>query len=136
MDFGPSPSTNRDITKSANFFDSLRFAIRGIGMALVREANFRRQVALFVISLLLAWWLKLGTVDIVVILLVSAAVTTLELINSAIEALADAVHPDYNAKIQSAKDMSAGAVLIVSLLALVVGIKILAPPLIIKFFSV
>jgi diacylglycerol kinase len=74
-------------------------------------------------------WLQLDAVRWCVLVLVIAAVLVGETINTAIEALVDLVSPDYHEQAKIAKDVSAGAVLILSVAAVVVGLLLLAPPL-------
>ena len=116
-------------TKNRTFTESLGHAIRGLVSALLFEANVRRQALIFLLALTLGFWLKLATIQFAIVLVISVAVLTMELINSSIEAIADAVHPDYNEHIQRAKDMAAGAVLIVSCAAAVLGLAIFLPPI-------
>jgi len=103
--------------------------VRGVATGLVLEANVRRQVFVFFLAITLAAWLGLSAVQFAIVVVVSAAVISMELLNSALEALADAVHPDYDERIQRVKDMAAGAVLIVSVTALMIGISIFLFPL-------
>lgn len=96
-------------------------------MALKREANLRRQVVAFTAVLLAAWWLNVTSGQWLFVLLISVAVLSMELVNSSIEALADAVHPQEDERIERAKDMAAGAVLVVSLASLVVALAVFGP---------
>ncbi|MAF81154.1 diacylglycerol kinase [bacterium] len=116
-------------TKSRHFGDALKHALHGILTAFFLEANVRRQVLVFIVAVVLAVWLNIPMFQLAIVLVASAAVMTMELLNSSLEALADAVHPEYDQRIQKSKDMAAGAVLLVSLAALFVGIAIFGPPL-------
>ena len=57
------------------------------------------------------------------------AVWSAELLNTAVEALTDLVSPEYHALAGKAKDVAAGAVLVVAAGALVVGLLVFGPPL-------
>ena len=48
-----------------------------------------------------------------------------ELLNSALETLADHLHPEQHPEVGAAKDIAAGAVLVASAVALVVGLAFL-----------
>lgn len=63
----------------------------------------------------------------VVIVICIVLVFAAELINSSIEAFTDLLAPEYHKKAEKAKDMAAGAVLVVSIGALVAGIMIFLP---------
>lgn len=120
--------------KSKSFPESLSYAVRGIALAFFRESNMRRQVVMLLAVAVLAWWLKMSPAQFLVLLSVSVAVLALELINSSVEALADAVHPDYDERIERAKDMAAGAVLVVSAAAAIVGLSIFLPVLVERYY--
>lgn len=105
----------------SSFRRSVYFAIQGIFHALRRERNFRRQLIVLALTLFAAWVMQLSSVSLALILVVSSVVLTAELFNTALEALADAVHPALHPKIRLAKDIAAGAVLVASLFAILVG---------------
>jgi len=56
-----------------------------------------------------------------------------EMLNTAVEELADVVSPGYNAKVKVAKDVAAGMVLLSSVGLALVGLVILVPPLLALF---
>ncbi len=98
------------------------FAVAGWRAGWRRETSFRSQMliagmALFGLVVLRPqpiWW--------AVVLLVVAMILALELLNSAIEAVIDLLHPGLHDEIKAAKDMVAGAVLLISVAALGVGL--------------
>ncbi|CAN5746196.1 diacylglycerol kinase [soil metagenome] len=97
------------------------FALTGWKTAWRRERSFRIQAwfalaafaALIVLRPPPIWWALVG--------LTCALVLALELINSAIEALIDLLHPAIHPEIKAIKDMLAGAVLAISCAALFVA---------------
>ena len=103
------------------FLHRLGFAVNGIRAAWRREPNFRIQLAFAggLVVLLLA--LRPGFYWSAILLLVAALVLAAEMINSALEALIDHLHPDIHPEIRIIKDMAAGAVLIFSLTALLLA---------------
>lgn len=119
--------------KSRHFGESLQHAGRGFFVAVMLEANVRRQLALLLVVLVAAWWVRLAMVEVVIVLALAVMVIATELMNSSLEALADAVHPDFSEHIQRAKDMSAAAVLLVSFFALLVGVIIFLPRVVFFF---
>ncbi len=112
-----------------SFTRSVRYAARGMRVAWQLEPNLTRQLFAALLVIILAFSLHLSTLRIAVLVICCAAVLVLELLNSALEAVADAVHPHYHDKIRDAKDMLAGAVLVMSLAAVFVGLLLLGPPL-------
>lgn len=67
--------------------------------------------------------------DWAVLTLTIGAVLTGELINTVVEALVDLASPEYHELAKVAKDVAAGAVLVMALTAISVGLLILGPPL-------
>ena len=93
-------------------------ALRGIGFALRTQASVRWQalaaaavaLALCVLRPAPLWWALAA--------LACAAVLAAELLNTAIERLADELHPGDSDGIRDLKDCAAGAVLLAALAAL------------------
>jgi undecaprenol kinase len=104
--------------KGQSFFKRLQFALAGLRAAFRHESSFRTQlmaatavlVVLCIVRPPLIWW--------AVSLLAIGLVLVAELLNSALEALADLLHPAQHPEIRRAKDLAAGAVLLASVIAL------------------
>lgn len=105
---------------------SARAAGAGLRHTWVHEPNFRLQLGAAALALALAAWLRAPLAPIV---LVSALVLALELVNTAVEALTDLVSPQQHPLARVAKDAAAGAVLLASAFAVLVGLAVLGPPL-------
>ena len=111
---------------------SFRFAAEGI-FALFRFENNAKIHLLAAIAVVVAGiWLELDRVEWVLILIQVGLVLTAEAFNTAIEKLADVVSPERHPQIKAVKDLSAGAVLLVVILAVVVGFLIFGAKLIDK----
>lgn len=108
------------------FKRSFAYALRGVQAVWRREPNFRIEVGLAALALALCAWLGVSALPVV---LVSALVLALELVNSALEAAIDLLSPELHPLAEHAKDAAAGAVLIASAAALLVGLWHLGPPL-------
>lgn len=78
------------------------------------------------------WWLKLAPPEWALVLTAMALVGMAEAINTALEKLADTVHPARHPGIGQAKDIAAGAVLLAILFALGIGLAVLGPRLLAK----
>lgn len=111
------------------FFTSLRIAISGLKITFKKEQSFRIQVFIGLIVILLMFVLKLNPLEKSVLIIVIAMVLSLELINSQIERFLDVIQPSYQPEVKLIKDISAAAVLIAALGAIVVGVVILLPHL-------
>jgi diacylglycerol kinase len=115
--------------KHTNFFSALKIAIIGIQGLFSESRNARIQLVVFSLVLLAGFIVDLNRFEWLWILGASAAVFTLEAINTSIELLADVYTLEYNAKIKQVKDIAAGAVLMMSISAVIVGILIFSPHL-------
>jgi diacylglycerol kinase (ATP) len=110
--------------KNRPLHERLGFAAEGLRTGWLRERSFRTQSIAALAALLLLilvrppafWW--------ALVAVVAAMVLALELLNSAVEGVIDLLHPGLHPEIRAIKDMIAGAVLIVSLAALVVGVSL------------
>lgn len=107
--------------KNRPFAERMGFALEGWRTGWRRENSFRAQARLGAAALLALIALRPAPVWWALVLLVSALVMALELLNSAMEAVIDLLHPEIHPSIKAAKDMLAGAVLLMSCAALVVG---------------
>lgn len=108
---------------------SFRFALSGLKSLLKNEHNSRIHLAAAIIAIASGLILKLDIQEWCILLIVIGMVFITELINSALEALADRVEPGKNDLIGKAKDYSAGAVLISAMIALITGLLIFIPKL-------
>ncbi len=108
--------------KNRPFLFRLRCAVAGVAHALRAEHSLRFQgtALLAVVAALL--WLRPGAVWSALLLLASFGVLAAELFNTAIERLADHLHPQRHPEIRIVKDCAAGAVLLAVLGALAVGV--------------
>ena len=106
---------------------SFRFAIKGIKNLIINEHNARIHLTALLVVIGLGLFLKLELMEWVAITIVSGIVILTELINTAIENLADIVEPKWNEKIGKIKDYSAGAVLVAAIVSVIVGGIIFIP---------
>jgi diacylglycerol kinase len=114
-----------------NFFfemwKSFGHAWRGLLVTFRTERSFRIQVAAAFVVFLVLILLPLQGWERAFLLLATASVLVLELLNSMVERLVDLVKPRVHGYVRDIKDIMAAAVLVVSLFALAIGILILWP---------
>lgn len=110
--------------KNRPFAARLGCALRGFAHALGTERSLRVQI--LILAAVLAALLKLrpGALWWALVLSSSATVLGCELLNSALEQLADALHPGASEAIARVKDCAAAAVLIASLGAVAVAVAL------------
>lgn len=112
--------------KHGGFGRAVRQASRGIADTFRDEPHFRFQLFVALAALALSLWLGTGSA---VVLLCCALVLASELVNTAVERLADALHPQPHPLVGAAKDAAAGAVLTSAVVAVLVGLISLGPAL-------
>jgi len=104
---------------------SFRFAGQGM-LALFRfENNAKVHLLLAMLVIAAGLWLGLSRVEWAIILTQIGLVWAAEAINTAIEKLCDFVSPGLHPQIKAIKDMASGAVLMVAIMAVVVGLLVL-----------
>ncbi len=108
---------------------SIRHAWRGLRLCFKTERSFRIQTAIFLGLIVVTVLLPLTTGERFILLSVAMFVLVLELLNSALERLVDLIKPRLDPYAGDAKDLMAGAVLLASGFALVIGVVILLPHL-------
>ena len=109
---------------------SFRYAINGLKILIKNEHNSRIHLVAMIVAIILGIILKISNLEWIAIVMVIGFVFSIEIINSAIENLADFVSPNYNEIIKKVKDLSAASVLISALVSLIVGIIIFIPKII------
>lgn len=112
---------------------SLGHALNGLKAVLGAEQNFRTHLLAALLAIFLGFWLRISRMEWVWVTACITVVMSAEAMNTAIEKLSDALHPGYHEKIKTVKDIAAGAVLIVSAGALVIGAIIFVPHLVRRF---
>ncbi len=105
-----------------------KFKVAFIGLlSAFNDKSVLIQIVLGTLVLIVSFILKLEKIDFIVILICISCVITTEILNTAIEEICDMYTTSHNEKIKYIKDLSAGAVLFVSIVALVIGLIIFIP---------
>lgn len=102
-------------------------ALAGLGWALRTQRNLQVHALAATAALILGFLLKLERWEWCAVLLACAAVWTAELLNTAVEVLADRVSLQREEAIRRCKDVAAAAVLVTALMALAVGAVVFLP---------
>ncbi len=116
---------------------SFPHAIRGIMICLIFEHNMKFHVFVSLIIIVLGYVFNLSREEWIATLACIGVVLCAEIINTAIEDLCDVVRDNLNLdyqKTKDARDLAAGAVLIVSFISLVIGIMIFGPKFVALFY--
>ncbi|MFA5030215.1 MAG: diacylglycerol kinase family protein [Patescibacteria group bacterium] len=110
-----------------SFKHSIVYASRGLTYVFRHEQNFRIQIFIAAIVLLCGYFFDISKRDLLLILMLIAGVLILELVNTVLEYFLNVVEPKIHIQAKIIKDIMAGAVLLMSLAAAVLGTLIFWP---------
>ena len=122
-------NTNKDNFRGQSILRSFGVAISGILLVVKEERNIKIHILATILAIILGVVLNISIGEWCVVTIAIGIVMAGELINSAIETLVDVVMPNYDIRAKKVKDVSAGAVLILAISALIVGMLIFIPKL-------
>ena len=119
--------------KPANWVANINCAIEGILWTTATQRHMRSHFLAALFVLLLALFLHVSILEFILLTFAVTLVLFAELFNTALEVLVDLVSPEYHILAKRAKDVAAGAVLVASCGAAVIGFfafaRYLIPPL-------
>ena len=107
-----------------DFLKSFIYAIHGLWSGIADQRNLKFQLGVAVIVVGAGFQLSITAIEWSIILLCIAMVIGLELVNTALENLVDLVTLERKPLAGKIKDIAAGAVLIVSVLSVIIGVII------------
>lgn len=112
-------------------YKSFEFAASGLRGIIVQERNFKIQLSIGFLAVILGFILNLTLSEWLDLVIVITLVLIFELINTSIEEIVDLVSPEYREKAKIAKDVAAGTVLVASIGSVIVGVLLFLPKIII-----
>lgn len=112
-----------------NRFRAFKFAFKGFYLLISQEHSIIAQVLIAAAVTVLGFILKISMVEWMFQILAIGLVLSIESLNTAIERLADFVHPEHHKKIGVIKDIGAGASFFAVLSAFIIGLLIYLPKL-------
>ena len=109
--------------KSQGFNNTFKNARKGFRLVLKSEMNIRVHIVIALLVLLFAYLLDFTAIEYCIALFAIAMVIITEMLNTAIEFALDAIyHNRYSKMVGMAKDISAGAVMFASVIAVIIGL--------------
>ena len=115
------------VNKNKTLKDSFFHAYEGINYAVTKERNMHIHVSVSVLVIVAGAILRISYGEWLICLLLIGLVMSLELVNTAIEAVVDMITTKEDPVAKVAKDASAGAVLISSIISAIIGFAIFLP---------
>lgn len=117
--------------KKQNFSNTFKNAKKGMRLSIKSERNIRVHLFAAALVLISAYCLNFSITKFCILLLTIASVISAEMFNSAIEFSLDSIfHNKYCRMVGMAKDIAAGAVMVVTITAVLIGVLLFAPPVI------
>lgn len=118
---------NRYQKEKKSLKGSFKHAYNGLKYAYYAENHIRSHIMMAFLAIFMAYFLDISKIEWLIIIASIFFVITLELINTSIEVIIDMIEPNLNPLAGLVKDISAGAVLLGAILALINGFVIFAP---------
>jgi len=106
---------------------SYSYAIRGLFKTFREEQNLKIQTFASLAVLILGIYFSISRIEWAILTLVVCLVLTAEITNSAVERITDVLKPRINTYIKEIKDIMAAAVLLSSIAAVIIGVIIFFP---------
>ena len=113
--------------KREPLYKSFGFAFEGIFNTIRSERNIKIHLFATIMVVIFGFLLKISYVEWLICLLLFGLITSLELVNTAVEAVVDLATQERQALAKKAKDAAAGAVLYSAIIAAVIGGVIFFP---------
>ena len=113
----------------ARLINALRYSMQGLGAALKHEAAFRQELLVCVVLIPVAIWAGSTLAEQLLLIASLFFVLIVELLNSALEALADSITTQQHPLIGRAKDLGSAAVMVSILFAIAAWLTIMFSPL-------
>lgn len=103
------------------------YAIKGAWILIRSEPSIQVQVVISLIVIIAGIYFDITTTEWMFQIFAIGLVLSTEGLNSAVEGIADFIHPDFHTKIGYIKDVAAGAVLFAAITAIVIACFIYFP---------
>lgn len=119
--------------KTKKIINSFKYAIQGFLMSFKKERNMKIHFFIMIAVIIAGFLLKISKIEWIICIILFGMVIGGEMFNTAIETTVDIAMPFKNHKAKVAKDVSAGAVLILAITSVIVGCMIFIPKIIVYF---
>ena len=110
---------------------SLSYALKGLRYLIKTENSIKVQLFLSLLLTACGFLFHISTTEWIAQIMCIALVLTAESLNTAVEKIANFIHPEYHEKIGIIKDVAAGAVAFAAIFAILIGCIIYIPKIIV-----
>ena len=119
------------MNSESNFFlnriKAVKYAAKGFWILITSEKSIITQVIIALIMTIFGFVMQLSATEWMFQIFAIGLVLVAESLNTAIEKMADFIHPEYHKKIGFIKDISAGAAFFAAIFAVIIGLIIYIP---------
>ncbi|WP_035677827.1 diacylglycerol kinase family protein [Flavobacterium limnosediminis] len=123
-----------ELKKDNTFFTgrlkSVGFAVKGAIKLITTEHSVMVQSSIAVLMIAAGFYFNISQTEWMFQILIFGLVLSIEGLNTAVEKIADFIHPDYHERIGFIKDIAAGAVFFAAMSAIAIGLIIYLPRII------
>lgn len=120
------PNRNKE-SFIVNRLKSVNYAFKGLMVLIKTENSIKLQLIIASVVTIAGIYFNISTTEWLIQIIMIAMVMSVEGVNTAIEYMADFIHPEHHPKIGLIKDIGAGAVFIASIAAIIVAFVIYLP---------
>ncbi len=113
--------------KNYRFIKSMNYALNGLWGVFSTEANMKIHLVITALVVISGFLFQISVTEWLICLVCFGMVIGMEMMNTALEKWVDFVSPEYHTAAGQAKDIAAGAVLIVAVFAALAGLIIFVP---------
>ncbi len=124
---------NKMTEERKKIINSFKYAFEGIKSSLKTERNIKIHFSMMILVIVAGILLDISTYEWMICIILFGMVIGGELVNTAIEEVTDLVTTEINPKAKLAKDIAAGAVLIMAITSAIIGLIIFIPKIILLF---
>ena len=110
-----------------NRLKSVGYAFKGTILLITKEASIKIQLVIAILMTIAGFYFEISPTEWGIQILAIGLVMSVEGLNTAVEEIANFIHPEYHEKIGYVKDIAAGAVFIAAICAIVLGCIIYFP---------
>ena len=124
---------NKMTEERKKIINSFKYAFEGIKSSLRTERNIKIHFSMMILVIVAGILLDISTYEWMICIILFGMVIGGELVNTAIEEVTDLGTTEINPKAKLAKDIAAGAVLIMAITSAIIGLIIFIPKIILLF---
>ena len=103
------------ISKTKKLINSFKYAFSGIASSFKTERNMKIHVLIMILVIIAGIIFKISALDWIILTIMIALVISAELFNTTFETVVDMITKERNEKAKLAKDIAAGAVLVLAI---------------------